>query len=398
MNRRAVLRGGAISLLLIVGFIAGLYVDQAYPDYVPYFAHRSVANVDLVEVQQAVRLIQAEYVDTKLDPDKLSHATVQGLISGLGDPYSAYFDPEAYKRLLESYQGKYTGIGIYLSFSSTYPLITGTVPGSPAAAAGLIAGDQIIKVGDKDAKGITTEQATALIQGPEGTSVTLTVLRGQQTLTVSIKRAQIVVPSVRSTTVGGSILYIRIYQFGSQTAADFATALSKGLPGSTGMVLDLRGNPGGFTSAADDVISEFVTSGETFETRGRKGTDKHQVGSRHEAPAIPLVVLIDGNSASASEIVAGSLQVHRRARLVGTKSYGKGSVQQDFVLSDGADVHLTVERWFLPNGQTIDHKGLTPDVPVTLPDPSDMFDVTQAAQGFANDTQLNSALRLLAGS
>lgn len=398
MNRRAVLRGGAVSLLLIFGFVAGLYVDQAYPDYVPYFAHRSVANVDLIEVQQAVRLIQADYVDTNLDPNKLSHATVQGLVSGLGDPYSAYFDPAAYKRLQESYQGQYTGIGIYLSFSSSYPLITGTVPGSPAAAAGLLGGDEIVKVGDKDAKGITVDQATSLIQGPEGTSVTLTILRGQQTLTFTVKRAQIEVPSVRSTTMAGSILYVRIYQFGSQTAAEFATALNKGLPGSTGMVLDLRGNPGGFVSAADDVISEFVTSGETFETHGRTGIDKHQVGSRHEAPTIPLVVLINANSASSSEIVAGSLQVHQRAKLVGTKSYGKGSVQEDFVLSDGADIHLTVQRWFLPNGQTIDHKGLTPDVTITLPDASDMFDVTQTAQGFANDTQLNAGLRLLAGS
>lgn len=397
MNRRAVLRGGAVSLLLIAGFVAGLYVDQAYPDYVPYFAHRSVANVDLIEVQQAVRLIQANYVDPNVSPTKLSQGSVQGLISGLNDPFSAYFDPAAYKRLQENYQGRYTGIGVYLSFSSAYPLITGTVPGSPAAAAGLLGGDQIIKVGDRDTKGITSDQATALIQGPEGTSVSLTILRGQQTLTFSVKRAQISVPTVRATTLAGTILYIRIYQFGAQTAADFATALAKGLPGSTGMVLDLRGDPGGFTSAAEDVISEFVSSGETFETRGRSGIEKHQVGNRHEAPKIPLAVLVDGNSASSSEIVAGSLQVHGRARLVGTKTFGKGSVQEDFVLSDGSDIHLTVQRWYLPNGQTIDHKGLTPDVVVTLPDPSDMFDVAQPDLGYANDTQLNAALRLLAG-
>src|SRR5260370_30131648 len=127
------------------------------------------------------------------------------------------------------------------------------------------------------------------------------------------------------------------------------------------MVLDRRGDPGGFISAADAVIPQFVTSGETFETRGRNGTDRHEVGSAHAAPKVPLVVLVDANSASASEIVAGSLQVHGRARLVGTKTFGKGSVQQDFVLSDGSDLHLTVERWFLPNGVPIDHKGLTPD-------------------------------------
>jgi carboxyl-terminal processing protease len=197
--------------------------------------------------------------------------------------------------------------------------------------------------------------------------------------------------------VGNRILYVRIYQFGADTSKDFDSALKTGLPGANGMILDLRGDPGGFVSAADDVITEFVTSGETFETHGRDGVDKHQVGSQHDAPSIPLVVLVDANSASAAEIVAGSLQVHRRAKLVGTVTFGKGSVQQDFVLSDGSDIHLTVERWFLPNGQTIDRKGLTPDVVVKLADPSEMFDVQNPSAGYAKDTQLNEALTLLPG-
>jgi carboxyl-terminal processing protease len=140
-----------------------------------------------------------------------------------------------------------------------------------------------------------------------------------------------------------------------------------------------------------------VASGETFETHGRNGIDRHQVGASHAAPSEPLVVLVDASSASASEIVAGSLQVHQRARLVGTKTFGKGSVQQDFVLKDGSDLHLTVERWFLPNGQTIDKKGLIPDVAVTLASPADEYDVAQPSLGYAKDTQLNAALGLLPG-
>jgi len=398
MNRSAaLLRGGAVALILVVGFVAGLYVDQAFPEYVPYFGHRSTSRVDLRAVEEASRLIQADYVDTSIDTKKLSQGSVQGLVNGLGDPYTIYFDPDQYKKLQQSYQSRITGIGIYLSFGAGYPVISATVPGSPAAAAGLQRGDQIVKVGDKDIKGITADEATALIQGPEGSKVTLTISRDGQTMTFTIMRAKIVVPTVRSATVGNHVLYIRIYQFASTTSTDFSAALKNGLPGSVGMVLDLRSDPGGFVTAADDVITQFVTSGETFETRGRSGVDRHQVGSQHGAPNVPLVVLVDAHSASAAEIVAGSLQVHHRAKLVGTRTFGKGSVQEDFVLSDGSDLHLTVERWFLPNGQTIDHTGLAPDVTVTLANPSDAFDVAQPSLGYAKDTQLNAALTLLAG-
>jgi carboxyl-terminal processing protease len=398
MNRSVALRGGAVALLLVIGFVAGIYVDQAYPEYVPYFGHRNVSKVDLTSVQQAARLIQADYVDSSVNTTKLSQGSVQGMMNSLGDPYSIYFDPAQYQRLLESYQGKYTGVGIYLSFNTgSYPTITGTVPGSPAAEAGLMAGDQIVKVGNKDIQGITADAATSLIQGPEGSKVTLTISRSGDAMTFTLTRAKIEVPTVRSATIGNGVLYVRIYQFGAQTSDEFAKALSKGLPGANGMVLDLRSDPGGFTSAADDVITQFVASGETFETHGRDGIDRHQVGSHHAAPKIPLVVLVDAKSASASEIVAGSLQVHQRAKLVGTTTFGKGSVQQDFVLSDGSDLHLTVERWFLPNGVTIDHKGLTPDVTVTLARDADAYDVSQTSLGYAKDTQLNAALNVLAG-
>jgi len=255
-------------------------------------------------------------------------------------------------------------------------------------------------VGDKDMKGVTPDQATTLIQGPDGTRVTMEISRGGITFSVTLTRAEIHVPTVRSAEIGNQVLYVRIYQFGTQTETStaFASALSTGLPGKTGVVLDLRGDPGGFIATATDVISEFVASGETYELRDRSGTvERNQVNGQPKAPTIPLVVLVDANSASASEIVAGSLQVHHRAKLVGTVTYGKGSVQQDFVLADGADLHLTIKRWYLPNGQTIDHKGLTPDVTVTLPSPADAYDVASPSLGYAKDTQLIAALALLAG-
>jgi carboxyl-terminal processing protease len=397
MSPRAALRVGAVLIIAVVAFVGGVYVDQQFPGYIPYIAPHSVGRVDTTELQQAIQIIQADYVDGNLDASKLSHGTVQGLIASLADPFSAYYDPAAFKRLQDSYKGQYSGIGIYLTFGTGYPSITGTVPGSPAAAAGLQSGDQIIKVGDKDMKGITSDQVTPLIQGPNGSKVTLTIGRGGQTLTFTITRAEIHVPSVRSALISNNILYVRIYNFGASTSTEFASALTGGLSGAKGIVLDLRGNPGGFTSAAEDVISQFVTSGETYELRDRSGTvDKHQVGGQHLAPTLPMVVLVDANSASASEIVSGSLQVHHRAKLVGTVTYGKGSVQQDFPLNDGADIHITIRRWYLPNGVTIDKKGLQPDVTVTLANATDEFDVTQLSVGFAKDTQLNAALGILA--
>src|SRR5947207_307903 len=267
MNRSVALRGGALALMLAIGFVAGAWVDQAYPEWVPYVGHRYVQRIDVTSIQQAARLIQADYVDSNVDTKKLAQGSIQGMVSSLGDPFSIYFTPDQYKRLQDNYAGRYTGIGVYLSFTTTgYPVITGTVPGSPAAGAGLRTGDQIVKVGDRDIKGITADEATALIQGNEGTKVALTIQRGTETLPFSITRAQIQVPTVRSATVGNRVLYVRIYQFGAQTSNEFATALKGGLPGSSSMVLDLRGDPGGFISAADDVITEFVTTGETFET------------------------------------------------------------------------------------------------------------------------------------
>ncbi len=181
MRQRDAFWGVAVLIVAVLGFGIGVYTDQAFPDVIPYVAHHSSGRVDTSELQQAIRLIQSQYVDANLDTTKLSRGTVQGLISALNDPFTAYYDPDAYKRLQQVYTGHYSGIGIYLTFSTSYPVITGTVPGSPANAAGLTAGDQIVKVGDKDLKGVSADQASTLIQGPDGTKVTLTIQRGTQT-------------------------------------------------------------------------------------------------------------------------------------------------------------------------------------------------------------------------
>jgi carboxyl-terminal processing protease len=398
MKLRVARWGGAFLVVALIGFASGLYVDQAYPasPYLPDLAHRTVGKVDLTELQQAIQVIQANYVDGNLDATKLSQGTVQGLVASLGDPFSAYYDPAQYQHLQDTLNGQYSGVGIYLSFGTGYPVIDSTVPGSPAAKAGLQSGDQIVMVGATDMKGSTAAQATTAIQGPNGSKVTLTIARGTSTFTVTITRQEIHVATVHWAVIGNHVLYVRIYQFGATTAQEFADALSAGLKGATGVVLDLRDDGGGYITAADSVISEFVTSGETFELRDRFGNvERHDASGQHAAPTVPLVVLVNANSASASEITAGSLQEHNRAKLIGTTTYGKGSVQLDFPLSDGSDLHLTIKRWYLPNGVTIDHKGLTPDIPVTLASSSDEFDVTKLSLGYAKDAQLNAALTAL---
>ena len=231
-------------------------------------------------------------------------------------------------------------------------------------------GDRIVKIDGVDVRGQNPDQTSNLIRGQAGTSVALTIDRGGQSIDLKVLREPITVPSVRTVKLEGGVLYIRIYSFGNSTATDFDTALKNGLPAEKAVVLDLRDDGGGFIDAAQNVVSQFVASGEAFELRDHGGhVDRRNVTGSPPDPSLPLVVLVNANSASASEIVAGSLAVHGRARLVGTVTFGKGSVQQDFPLPDGSDLHLTIRHWFLPDGSTVEQKGLTPAVSVKLGKP-----------------------------
>lgn len=376
-------------------------MDQTFPEQVPVLAippHQR-GQLDRSSLDETMRLIRTHYYDQRLDYTKLSRGSVRGLVQSLGDPYTEYLDPSQVKSQQDFYAGRHPGmIGIYVNYRDGYPVITGVLPDSPALRAGLETDDVILKIDGTDAQGLKSEQTSALIRGRAGTQVTLHVRRGNQELDAVVTRADFQSPSVQSIRLEGDVLYLRVYDFGDATQREFDSQLTSGLPGARGVVLDLRDNGGGFVSAASAVISRFVKSGEAFEERGRDGAvTRTEVSGSHAASDQPLVVLINGNSASASEIVAGSLQAHGRAPLVGIKSFGKGSVQVDYRLADGGDLHLTVEHWYLPNGRSIDGNGLTPNVAVDLPEKMGMFDVVQPARGHAGDTQLNRALSVLAG-
>jgi carboxyl-terminal processing protease len=391
------LAGALLVLGLVVGGAGGVYLEQAHPDWIPLFAGTGAnGQLNRAALDQAITTIETQYYNSHLNYSKLSDQTIAGLVSGLQDPFSAYLTPAEFQSTQRSYAGQYTGIGVYVSFHGQYPEITGLIPGSPAEKVGVKAGDQLLSVDGKSLKGLSPDLASAAIQGPAGSVAHLLVQRGGGTLTLNVRRASITAPFVLGTTLEGDILYARIFSFGTGTADQLVALLQKNLAGKKGVVLDLRGNPGGFIDAAQAVIGAFVSSGEAFELRDRSGQVEHDgVTGTHVAPSIPLVVLVDKDSASASEIVAGSLQVHHRAKLVGTTTFGKGSVQEDFPLSNGGDLHLTIKHWFLPDGATVQGKGLTPDDPVALANPDFEFQVSDAAAGFANDTQLQAALKLL---
>jgi carboxyl-terminal processing protease len=388
---------GVLLVGLVAGAAGGVYADQAYPDQLPLIGQRaSDGALDQATFDRALRIIQNDYYDPKPDYSKLSQGTVKGLVEGLNDRFSYYLDPTAYQRQLEGYSGQYIGIGVEVNSTGDYPVITSVFPDSPAGKAGVQVGDVIVKVDGTDIHGMTTDQAGNLIRGKAGTTVVLTIDRGGVEQDLKVVREPISIPSVRSAKLEGGLLYIRIYSFGDSTASDFDGALKSGLPGSKGVVVDLRDDGGGFIDAAQNVVSQFVSSGEVFELRDHAGhVDRRNVLGNPADPALPLVVLVNANSASASEIVAGSLEKHGRAQLVGTVTFGKGSVQQDFPLPDGSDLHITIRHWFLPDGSSVEQKGLTPDDSVALASPTDMYDVGKPAAGHAKDAQLNAALALL---
>ncbi len=388
-------------VLLAGGFTAGVFVDQRYPDQVPLLGlhPQQRGQLNQAELDQAFRVIQAHYYDSRLDYRKISRGSIKGMVQSLGDPYSEYLEPDQFKSREDFYAGRHTGmIGIYVNYNGEYPTISGLVPGSPAQKVGLQSDDVILAINGTDAHGIKTEQTSALIRGPVGTIVTLKIRRGVEVKEVQVTRGDFHSPTVLSVMLEDRVFYLRVYEFGNATQREFDDQLRAGLPKAHGVIVDLRNNGGGFVSAATAMISRFVSDGEAFEIRGRDGRARVQtVEGDHPAATVPLAVLVNGNSASASEIVAGALQARGRATLVGVKTFGKGSIQVDYRLDDGSDIHLTIEHWFLPGGRSVDNKmGLVPDLPVELPESRDMFDIVQPTRGHAADVQLNRALALVA--
>ncbi len=330
-------------------------------------------NLDLfIEV---LREIQKNYVEP-VDVKKLIYGAIKGMVRTL-DPHSSFMTKDEYKELMIETKGKFSGVGIEITIRDGMLTVVAPIEGTPAYKAGIKSGDKIIKINDKPTKNMTLMDAVKLIRGPKGTKVKLTILRKgvNKPLEFVIVRDVIPLRSVKGFMLSSSIGYVRITSFQSNTSKQLKHILSKlEKHHLKGLILDLRNNPGGLLSQAVKVSDVFLDSGVIVSTRGRVRSQNF-IAYAHKNLVkrdYPIIVLVNAGTASASEIVAGALQDNKRALIVGTKTFGKGSVQTVIPLSDGSALRLTTARYYTPSGRCIQVKGIEPDIEVPFIPPKEI--------------------------
>lgn len=312
--------------------------------------------------------IKTDYVEPVTDK-KLLEDALQGMMSGL-DPHSAYLDPAAYKELRIGTEGQFGGLGIEVTMENGFVKVITPIEDTPAAKAGLKAGDVIIRLGETPVKGMTLNDAVRLMRGKPGSKIVLTIVREGESkpLRIKVKRAVIQLRTVKNRILEPGYGYLRITQFQGNTDKDVYKALHKLIKEDhgklKGLVLDLRNNPGGVLPVAVKVADAFIRNGLIVYTKGRTSDSELEYSAAPDdlLKGAPIVVLVNGGSASASEIVAGALQDHKRAIIMGTKTFGKGSVQTILPISNGGALKLTTARYYTPKGRSIQAEGIVPDI------------------------------------
>jgi len=342
---------------------------------------------------EAWNLVHENYVDQPVDDVTLMRGAISGMMNALGDQHSTYMDPKTFAEANSSLAGEYEGIGAFVDTTAEYLTITSPIPGSPAERAGLLSGDQIVAIDGEDMTGIDAEVARTKVLGPANTVVHLTVARKdeEKLLEFDVTREKITMKSSTGKMLENDIAYIQITTFGEKTTPELLAALNEVMAKNPkGVILDLRNNGGGYLQTAVEVTSQFMGDGVVLYEQygdGARTTYDVQPGGMVTDTKIPMVVLINEGSASASEIVAGALQDTGRAKLVGVTSYGKGSVQNWIPLSgDSGAVRITIAKWLTPKEHTIHEIGLTPDVVVTM---------TEEDYKAKRDPQLDAAVQTL---
>jgi carboxyl-terminal processing protease len=353
--------------VIIVLLVAAVVVASFGTGWV--LGTRSSPRQDLNIVGEAWDIIFKDYVDKdKLDAELLAQGAVRGMVEALGDPYTAYLDVTAYELSLRSLGGKIEGIGAHVTAEDGKVVVIAPIAGSPADKAGIKAGDVILEVDGQSVAGMSLFEVVLIVQGPKGTPVTLSVLHQGETEpeVIGIVRAEVEVPSVRFEMMEG-IAYINITNFSERTAVELSPVLVEADQQASGIILDLRSNPGGLLSTVVSVTSFFLGEGVVVDVVDNDGNhDVYQVEPSRLATDLPLVVLVDQYSASGSEVLAGALQDYGRAVIAGKKTYGKGSANNMHELKDGSALYITYARWFTPNGRLIEGQGLAPDYELDL--------------------------------
>ncbi len=377
-------------VLMLITLGAGVLLGRSTVTNNPIVAPVQSSELDLSLFNKVKNIIQSEHVNAPVDVTDLEFGAIKGLVAGIGDPNSNFMDPDETKAFQENLAGIFQGIGIEIALRDDVLTVVAPLAGTPAEAAGLQAGDSILAIDQTDTSKLSLDEAVLMIRGEKGTQVALTIKReGEfESQEFKITRDEINVDSARYEVRDDGIGVLSIFRFGEDTSSIVRKAADEFLARNvSGIVLDLRGNPGGFLETGVDVAGYFVKEGVIVTEEFGDGTkQEYRAESKGRLAGIPLVILIDEGSASASEIVAGALQDYKKATLVGKKSFGKGSVQELQSLDKNTSLRLTVALFVLPNGRKIDKKGIEPDVEV---------DISREDIQNQFDPQLEKALEIL---
>ncbi|MDP3954530.1 MAG: S41 family peptidase [bacterium] len=336
-------------------------------------------------------LLHERYVDrTELDTQKLLYSAIDGLVRGVGDPFTSFLEPKESEDFAREIQGSFGGVGIEIGIRDEILTVITPIVDTPAEKAGILAGDKIIKIGDKSTEGMGLDEAVNLIRGPKGTEVVLTMFREglKEPREFKLIRSDIRIPTVKLEIKDG-VAHLRLYVFNKNTDADFEKISKEILnSGAKGIVFDLRNNPGGLLDSAVNIAGYFLEPGSVVlnERFGNGSENVFKASGSARLKNLPVVVLINRGSASASEIVAGAMRDIRGVKLIGEKSFGKGSVQQVEDLRGGSSLKVTIAKWFTPSGASIDKNGIEPDIVVER---------TEEDIKAQKDPQLDRAINLL---
>ncbi len=411
ITKRAIVLGAtavAVTAVTVTGFGVQRSKVQAFFRESPKEVVDEVWNiidrsfVDSTFHQVDWKAIRTQYLNRDYASKKEAYDAIREMLKKLGDPYTRFMDPEEFKNMQIDTSGELTGVGIQLAADEKTKKLTVISPieGSPASTAGIIAKDIITKIDNKSTDGMDVNKAVTLIRGPVGSEVQLTVLRNNQEFNYQLKRAKIEIHPVRYSskkTPGGSVGYIRLVQFSANAAPEMREAIQNlEKQQVTGYVLDLRSNPGGLLYASVDIARMWIQDGGIVSTVNRQGEADREDANRRALTDKPLVVLVDGGSASASEILSGALQDNNRGTLVGTKTFGKGLVQSVRGLGDGSGLAVTIAKYLTPKGRDINKQGIAPDVVIELSDQQRQeLGRNRDKIGTPEDPQFSKALQVL---